>query len=278
MMKTVLALAVAGIVFVTAMTTPVLAASRTNRVSVRYVPPENPMHQEIYVDLKQRGALEKLQKFLSPVRLPETLRISLAECDGEADAFYEDAEITICYEFIDELIKNMPQEKRPSGVAPIDTVIGPVFEVSLHEFGHALFDMLELPVFGREEDAADQVAAYILLQFGESEARRLIAGTAYAYHMDETKTDPCRSMEDYANEHGTPAQRFYNVLCIAYGADTKMFADIVSEGYLPKARAEFCEEEYEQVQDAFDELVLPHIDMALAEKLLDTKWLREPEQ
>ncbi len=277
-MKTVLALAVAGIVFVTAMTTPVLAASRTNRVSVRYVPPENPMHQEIYVDLKQRGALEKLQKFLSPVRLPETLRISLAECDGEADAFYEDAEITICYEFIDELIKNMPQEKRPSGVAPIDTVIGPVFEVSLHEFGHALFDMLELPVFGREEDAADQVAAYILLQFGESEARRLIAGTAYAYHMDETKTDPCRSMEDYANEHGTPAQRFYNVLCIAYGADTKMFADIVSEGYLPKARAEFCEEEYEQVQDAFDELVLPHIDMALAEKLLDTKWLREPEQ
>ena len=44
--------------------------------------------------------------------------------------------------------------------------------------------MLELPVFGREEDAADQLAAYILLQFGESEARRLIAGTAYAYHID----------------------------------------------------------------------------------------------
>jgi hypothetical protein len=171
----------------------------------------------------------------------------------------------------------MPQEKRPSGIAPIDTVIGPVFEVLLHEFGHALFDMLELPVFGREEDAADQVAAYILLQFGESEARRLIAGTAYAYHMDETKTDPCRSMEDYANEHGTPAQRFYNVLCIAYGADTKLFADIVSEGYLPKTRAEYCEEEYEQVQDAFDELVLPHIDLDLAEEIMGKSWLREPE-
>jgi hypothetical protein len=201
----------------------------------------------------------------------------LAECDGEPDAFYEDAEITICYEFIYELIKNMPQEKRPSGIAPIDTVIGPVFEISLHEFGHALFDMLELPVFGREEDAADQLAAYILLQFGESEARRLIAGTAYAYHIDEMKADPCRSMEDYSQEHGTPAQRFFNVLCIAYGADTKLFADIVSDGYLPKARAEYCEEEYEQVQDAFDLLVLPHIDVALAEKLLDTKWLREPE-
>jgi hypothetical protein len=277
-MKTVLALAVAGIVLITAITTPLFAASKTNRISIRYVPPKNPEHQEIYTNLKQRGALEKLQKFLSPVRLPETLRISLEECDGEADAWYEDAEIAICYEFISELIKNMPQEMRPSGIEPSDTVFGPVFEVSLHEFAHALFDMLELPVFGREEDAADQLAAYILLQFGESEARRLIAGTAYAYHMDQTKADPCRSMEDYANEHGTPAQRFYNVLCIAYGADTKEYADVVSGGYLPKERAEFCEEEYEQVQDAFDMLVLPHIDLDLVEELEDTQWLRELER
>jgi hypothetical protein len=278
MMKTALALTVAGMILVTAMVMTAFGASKTDRIKIRYVTPKNPAHQPIYTDLKQREALEKLQKFLSPVRLPETLRISLAECDGEADAFYEDAEITICYEFIYELIKNMPQEKRPSGIAPIDTVIGPVFEVTLHEFGHALFDMLKLPVLGREEDAADQLAAYILLQFGESEARRLIAGTAYAYHMDDTKTDPCRSMEDYANEHGTPAQRFFNVLCIAYGADTKLFSDIVSGGYLPKTRAEFCEEEYEQVQDAFDLLVLPHIDEVLADEVADTKWLQEPEQ
>ena len=278
MMKTALAIAVAGMILITAMAMPAFAASKTNRISVRYVPPKNPAHQEIYTDLKQHRALEKLQKFLSPVRLPETLKISLAECDGEPDAFYEDAEITICYEFIYELIKNMPQEKRPSGIEPIDTVIGPFFEVSLHEFGHALFDMLELPVFGREEDAADQLAAYIMLQFGESEARRLIAGTAYAYHMDEKKIDQCRSMEDYAGEHGTPAQRFFNVLCIAYGADAKVFADIVSEGYLPETRAEYCYEEYEQVQDAFDELILPHIDLDLADEIQGISWLREPEQ
>ena len=278
MMRTSLALAVFGMVLVTAMTTTAFAASKTNRISVRYVTPKNPAHQEIYTEYKQLRSLEKLQKFLSPIRLPETLRISLAECDGEPDAFYEDAEITICYEYIYELKKNMPQEKTPSGIAPIDTVIGPLFEISLHEVGHALFDLLELPVFGREEDAADQLAAYILLQFGESEARRLIAGTAYAYHIDEGKADPCRSMEDYANEHGTPAQRFYNILCIAYGADTKLFADIVSEGYLPETRAEYCEEEYEQVQDAFDELVLPHIDLDLADEIQGISWLREPEQ
>lgn len=277
-MKTTLAMAVTGLILITAVAIPAFSASKTNRVSIRYVPPKDPAHQEIYTELKQRGSLEKLQKLLSPVRLPGKLRISLTGCDGEADAFYEDADITICYEYVAELVKNMPQETTPSGIEPIDTVIGPIVEVSLHEFAHALFDMLELPVFGREEDAADQVAAYTMLQFGESEARRLIAGTAHAYHMDETKIDPCRSMADYADEHGTPAQRFFNVLCIAYGADTKLFGDIVSKGFLPKSRAEYCEEEYEQVQDAVDLLIVPHIDLDLADELMGDPWLPESEQ
>ena len=275
MMKNVLALMVSGMVLVCAMSMTAFAASKPDRVSVRYVAPKNPVHQKIYVDLKQRGALEKLQEFLSPIRLPEKLRISLAGCDGEADAFYEDAAITICYEYINELWENMPEETTPGGTAPIDTVIGPLFEVSLHEVGHALFEMLELPVLGREEDAADQVAAYIMLQFGEVEARRLILGTAHAYKIDEERSAPCRPLEDYANEHGTPAQRAYNLLCIAYGADTKLFADIVSKGYLPKARAEFCEEEYEQVQDAFEILIRPHLDPVLAEKVLNNSWLQD---
>ena len=274
-MKNILVLVVSGMILVSAFSTTAFAASKPNRVSVHYVLPKNPVHQKIYVDLKRRGAFEKLQEFLSPIRLPEKLRISLAECDGEADAFYEDAAITICYEYINELWENMPEETTPGGTAPIDTVIGPLFEVSLHEVGHALFEMLELPVLGREEDAADQVAAYIMLQFGEVEARRLITGTAYAYKIDEDRSAPCRPLEDYANEHSTSAQRVYNLLCIAYGADTNLFADFVSKGYLPKARAEYCEEEYEQVQDAFEILIRPHLDPVLAEKVLNNSWLQD---
>jgi len=277
MMQSTKVIAVVGIIFGTTMAMTAIAASKANQISIRYVPPKNPAHQQIYTELKQRGALEKLQILLSPYRLPRKLRISLDECDGEPDAFYDYSAITICYEYIYELWENMPKEETPAGIAPIDTIVGPLFEVSLHEFGHALFDMLELPVFGREEDAADQVAAYILLQFGKSEARRLIGGTAYAYKMDEKRAGQCRSMEDYAGEHGTPAQRFFNVLCIAYGSDPKLFGDIVSDGYLPKARAEYCEEEYQQVQEAFEILVNPHIDPVLAEEILDRTWLREPE-
>jgi hypothetical protein len=277
MMKTSLVLTIAGMVLITTMATTAFSASKTDRISIRYVPPKNPEHQLIYTQMKQRGSLEKLQKLLSPFRLPRKLRISLEGCDGEADAFYDYAAITICYEYIDELWQDMPKETTPSGVKPFDSVIGPLFEASLHEFGHALFDMLDLPVFGREEDAADQVAAYLLLLFKDSEARRLITATVRTYGTEENKNDLCRPLEDYANEHSTPAQRAYNLMCISYGADKKLFGNFVSKGYLPKERAEYCYEEYEQVEDAFEILVHPHIDFVLAKSFKDGTWL-EPEQ
>lgn len=274
-MRTKLILTVSGLVFVITLAVIAYGTPKVNRVSIRYVTPKNPEHQLVYMQMKQRGALEELQTFLSPLLLPRTLGIRLADCDGETDAFYDFASITICYELIAELWENMPEETTPAGIDPIDTVIGPLFEIALHEVAHALFDLLRLPVLGREEDAADQVAAYILLQLDDTEARRLITGAAHAYGTEELRTGKCRSLEDYSSEHSTPAQRAFNTLCIAYGANRRLFANVVSEGYLPKARAEFCHEEYEQVQDAFDILIQPHIDPELQKQIHGRAWLCE---
>jgi len=271
-MKTALALTVAGMALVSA-TTATAFFSRTDRVAISYEPPKNPAHQMIYERLKERRVLEKLKEFVSPFRLPRTLTIALAGCDGEADAFYGDDKITLCYEYVDELWKHMPAETTAAGVMPMDTVIGPLFDTTLHEFGHALFDMLHIPTFGREEDAADQVAAYIILQLGKEEARRLMMATAYAYmsEVERKKTPP--SLKEFADEHGTPAQRAFNTLCIAYGADPKLFEDVVTKGYLPKKRADACEDEYQQVAHAFETLIGPHIDRRAAKNILDKNWL-----
>jgi hypothetical protein len=83
-------------------------------------------------------------------------------------------------------------------------------------------------------------------------------------------------LKEFANEHGTPAQRFYNLLCIAYGADAQLFGDLVAKGYLPKERAEGCEVEYKQVAFAFQKLIGPHIDARRARKVFDKSWLPEP--
>jgi hypothetical protein len=248
-------------------------AAHANRVSVRYELPKNSAHQPIYEQLKEVGFLEKLQEFLSPFRLPHSLLVKVQGCDGDANAFYDENVITICYEYIEQLRKTMPAETTPTGVTPDDSVVGPLFDTCLHEFGHALFDMLQIPVFGREEDAADQMSAFIILELRKDEARRLIGGIAYAYKTEAEAVTAAPPMTAFANEHSTPAQRFYNVLCMAYGADKKSFGYIVDSGYLPKERAEYCEDEYEQVEYAYEKLVEPHVDVRRAKKEFDMSWL-----
>ena len=243
---------------------PKAKAARLKQIDIQYVPPKSDALKPVYEYLKDGKGLEKVQALLGPLRLPRRLLIKAAGCDGESNAWYEDDEVTICYEFLDDLWKNAATETTSVGLAPIDTLIGPFIDVVLHEVGHAVFDMLRIPVFGREEDAADQFSGYIVLQASKPEARRLILGNVYQYKGDLKPGNPPPSLKSFADAHGTPAQRFYNVLCMAYGFDKELFKDVVEKDYLPKDRAEGCEDEYKQVQYAFKMLIGPYIDRKLA--------------
>ncbi|MEJ2177904.1 MAG: DUF4344 domain-containing metallopeptidase [Gammaproteobacteria bacterium] len=247
---------------------------KTDQIRISYVPPVNSAHQEVYELLKQRKSLEKLKEFLSPYQLQWPLNLSLTGCDGEIDAMYSDDSITVCYEYIEELRKYMSEKTTPAGIEPIDTLIGPFVDTVLHEFAHALFDYLDVPILGREEDAADQVSAYIYLQLDGAEARRLIMGTTYAYLLEVQDTDP-PTMEEFADEHSTSEQRAFNLLCMAYGSNPELFRDVAITGGLPQFRIDICEEEFELVSFAYETLIGPHVDAVLAEKIFDRTWLPE---
>jgi hypothetical protein len=248
------------------------AGLRADRIQISYVPPKNPAHEPILKLLKERQVLEKFKGLLSALRLPRALLLKVEGCDGESNAWYADDAVTVCYEYLEDILQNAPKETTSAGVTRSDAIVGPTLEVFLHEVGHAVFDYLSVPVLGREEDAADQFAAYVLLQFAESDARRLIYGVAYSYNIDASK--PSTKKNPFADEHGLPAQRFYNVLCMAYGADSKLFADLVDKGYLPRERAEGCADEYEQVIRALNKLIGPYIDQTRAKQVRARQWLR----
>jgi hypothetical protein len=245
---------------------------RSDRIQISYVSPKNPDHETVFRLLKERQVLEKLKQFLSPLRLPRTLLLKFEGCEGVSNAWYADDAITVCYEYIADILRNAPQETTPAGVTRVDAIVGPTLEVFLHEAGHAVFDYLEVPILGREEDAADQFAAYLLLQFSKDDARRLIVGVAYSYHVDAS--EPSKKKNPFADEHGLPAQRFYNVMCTAYGADSKLFADLVEKEYLPKERAEGCADEYEQITRAMTKLIRPYIDQTRAAQVRAKRWLK----
>ncbi len=245
---------------------------RADRIQISYVPPKNSAHEALFQLLKERQVLEKIKGLLSALRLPRALLLKVDGCDGESNAWYADDAVTVCYEYLADILWNAPKETTPAGVTRTDAIVGPTLEVFLHETGHAVFDYLTVPILGREEDAADQFAAYILLQFAESDARRLIYGVAYSYNIDASQ--PSTKKNPFADEHGLPAQRFYNVLCMAYGADSKLFAELVDKKYLPSERAEGCADEYDQVIRALNKLIGPYIDQTRAKQVRARQWLK----
>jgi Putative metallopeptidase len=183
------------------------ASYKSGQIRVEYVLPKNSAHQPIYERLKQARALERIQTLLRPLRLPRPLLLKVSGCDGESNAWYDEGFVTVCYEYLADILKNAPENTLPSGITRQDAILGPFVDVFLHESGHAAFDLLKVPVLGGEEDAADFFSAYIMLQLGKEEARRIILGSAYQYKVDVLNPDV--TLTKFDDEHGLPAQRFY---------------------------------------------------------------------
>jgi hypothetical protein len=258
---------------------------KSEMIRIEYEPPKDPALQVPYKMVQERGALEMMQKVFNALRLPEPVLIRTKEC-GVSNAWYERVNkqptVSICYEYLVEIWNAMPKEANAAGVTAADAVIGQLFFALAHEFGHAAFDIYDIPVFGREEDAADQFATYIMLQFGDDRAHRLITGAAFSYRafIKNHKQKPNVSVPllTFSSDHGAPEQRFYNLLCLAYGYDAKIFADVVMNEYLPKSRARNCRYEYVVLRYAFKQLIVPHLNMDLAKTVMDAKWLDDTDK
>jgi hypothetical protein len=267
---------------------------RNNKIRIDYVEPRHPVYagglraddpeqaeaykkqlalyerySNIYERLRRRRLLEEFSQFLAPVRLPITLRLKTQQC-GVANAFYSPLEsvITLCYEYVAEIEDRAPKETTPQGITRAEAIVGQVVGTLLHEAGHAISNLLQLPVLGREEDTADQLAAFIMLQFGPSVARTLIKGKAYGWYQADRRNVP-----SYWGVHSTALQRQHTFLCIAFGHDPESFKDFVQFGWLPRLRAENCADEYRQVELAFRMTVLPHLDPELVRQVRTRRWL-----
>ena len=260
-------------IVLTSLTLPARAQeARTNRIQIEYVPPKNPEFQSLLDSLKANHALEKMQETFAPFRLSTDLNLRTMEC-GMANAWYQRPTVTICYEYLNDIRKSIPTETTPQGITPTDAVLGQFFYVVAHEMGHAMFDMLNVPLWGRAEDAADQFATYIMLQFGKDSARRLLGGAAYSYKNYINNPKVVVPLEAFSEVHGAPMQRFYNMVCMAYGADRETFGDVVTNGYLPQARARNCRVEFGEANFAFQQTLRPSVDRDMAKKVLEGAWL-----
>lgn len=114
-----------------------------------------------------------------------------------------------------------------------------------HELAHALIDVMDLPVLGQEEDAADVFSVVMVDRlFEEDEAVAINGGAARGFEVDADVRRGKGREWDWADEHGPDMQRYYNIVCLTYGGAPERREDFAKKMELPDERAEICESEF----------------------------------
>ena len=252
------------------------------QIQVDYVQPKNSSptsdptqynrYMTTYEWLRVRKPLDEIQKFLAPLKLPRPIKIQVDTCGAERRPYVSGGPVTVCYELIDKI------QKIAAGVTDNEplkrmVIVGTFTQAVLHELAYAVFDVLEIPVWGREDDAADRLAAFVLLQFSGEIAHTTMVGSA-EFFLLSLRTWTGSAFADTASPEG---QRFYNFLCIAYGGDSNDFggwtqAPEGQDPLLPDRRAQQCGHEYQQVRAAFNLRIMPYIDPDLLLQVKAEQW------
>ena len=191
---------------------------------------------------------------------------------GSANAFWNSAErrVKICYELADlnlRLFEEDPDHERahpgPHDTDPAQAALNATVGTFFHELGHAVIALYDLPITGREEDVADQLAAFAILEpYDLLKQFPNAAGVAGDYALmfklwAGNRSEVSRT--DFAAAHSLNETRMFNLKCWIYGSDPVAHADMVEDGRLPEDRAAGCPEEFQRLSRAWDTLLAPHL-------------------
>jgi len=204
------------------------------------------------------------------LKLPADIALVGDQC-GMANASWNSTErvVKICYELADLNLRlfeeDRDQRAHPGDdeTDPAQAAVNATIGTFFHELGHAVISLYDLPITGREEDVADQLAAYAILEpqdllsqfpnaVGMAEDYALMFKLWAGHRGGESRTD-------FAAAHSLDQTRMFNLKCWIYGSDPAAHADLVEDGRLPPERAAGCPEEYQRLSRAWYTLLAPHL-------------------
>jgi hypothetical protein len=256
-------------------------ADETDQIDISYVEPESEDLRPAYLEIRNRAVLEQLKMFLSPLRLPRRLSVRAEQCGSDGGAYKPGGPVILCYEEVRRIAQVLPVEneillgpgattgENRGRLRKDDLIVAPIVMITLQKAALALFDILDVPVWGNAEEAANRLAAYLMTQFGDQVAWKALMGSAW--YLAQTTSSGAGTDFYYVRDPG--AHRFYGTLCMAYASDPNSFGFLVGNLDIPSTRVEKCTEDFVHVEQAFDATVLPHLDQLLLEKVRAMPWL-----
>ena len=222
------------------------AAHAQYTLSIR--PPAVQEHAAFANHMRQTDAMSNLVTLINRyVLIDKEVPIVVRSC-GRPNAYYYPGqrEIVMCYDLMVESQKYL-QRAGVSGPALTQSVYAEMAFILLHEVGHHLIHEYDLPVLGKEEDAADKIAAFILLSSsGESVLRRSLS--FFANRQRGVLSQVLTGEHDYSASHGLPQQRLANLVCWGYAKSPRDFADMTVTAKVSPDRLRRCDREYEAME------------------------------
>lgn len=200
--------------------------------------------------------LEQLGQSLSEdlnktLRLPHRdINLHFRDC-GIENAFYSpsDSEITMCNELFFDIVSEYDNEDS-------SLVYSAIF---LHELGHALIDQMELPVLGKNEDAADTIAAILAMDAFAETGDDASKGAASIFLLG----DYLFSDEDlfWGGVHSIGPVRQANLICWSVGGyPNLLIVEEVNDLYmLYGLDTRDCASEYHEANLSFYQLLGDYI-------------------
>ena len=231
---------------------------------VEYSDVRNPEFAQINEQFKQQRMLESIADDLNAsIAIPENVVITFKEC-GQPNAFWNprDRQIVMCYELMAQMTEDFKVVAKTQEQLG-EMVGGALTFAFIHELGHCLIDVLNLPSTGREEDAVDQLSTFVLISLkGEEGERMAISGAiSWGIQYEKIKQSGKTAAELdmlWADEHSMDGQRFYNILCWVFGHNPNKYMALLNDP-LPEARAVRCPAEYSRLANAWLNLLKPYL-------------------
>ncbi len=166
---------------------------------------------------------------------------------GRADAFYQTGtrQIGMCYELFADLASKF-------SIADSVDVFRFIF---LHELGHALIDQFDLPILGREEDAADSLATVFSIEEDQNSRGALLAGINFLDSYQKGFSS------NWADNHSLGPQRMFNLVCWTVGGDPTALSNrtVAALNQQLASSGRNCSTEYSSQKQAYTRLLEPFI-------------------
>ncbi len=132
--------------------------------------------------------------------------------------------------------------------------------VLYHEIAHLLISELDIPILGREENAADNFATLILLRAETEQTNNVLIDSALGWFLSSENTDTeVYSDDELYGEHNLDIQRAFQIVCLMVGKDSDVFGEIADEVGLDIDRQIDCEDDYKQAEKSWDRVLTPYV-------------------